>query len=370
MMSSPYRFPSIRPSVPASESWTPFLRPSYAAKWFSNFGPVVRQFEARLTERLCHRDEIITSANSCTSGIAAALIALKIEGPVLIPAYTFPATVSAVLMSGCEPWIVDVDLETWCMSTVHLEHGLAEKNYDAVVLVVPFGVRQDFSKHFALCAKHGAAVIIDNASGLDAKETPLPHERCFEVYSLHATKSFPIGEGGVIRSFATHAEALQRALNFGLQGGLAQAGCWGINGKLPEFSAAVGLAVLDRFDEVVAHRQSVAGRYIDVLTKFENLAYPRAVDKAPWQLFPLLLPSASLAHKFTESAASKSFQVRRGYHPSLEDWPRTRKVALCPNAQSLAERMVLLPVYSDSTEAETGEMMRIVGDCLRDLLGD
>ena len=363
-----YRFPAIRPSVPPVELWACYLEPAYAAKWFTNFGPVVRQFEAALTARLCHSGEAITSANNCTSGIAAALIALDVRGPVLIPAYTFPATASAVVMAGAQPCVVDVDLEAWSVSASSLEQALRAEPFGAVVLVVPFGIQQDLSEHFEICRRYGIPVLIDNASGLSSRENPLPDERCFEIYSLHATKPFPIGEGGAIRSFANQAAALQRALNFGLEGGVAQRGCWGINGKLAETPAAIGLVVLEDFDEITARRRTIAQRYVDLLKEFQEIRCPSDVNRAPWQVFPLLLPSAAVAKDFIENAAAESLQIRRGYNPSLEDWPRTRKMAASPNARSLAERMVLLPVYSDGTEDEIMQILAIVRKTLRDAL--
>src|SRR6266705_3228239 len=94
-----YRLPFIRPSIPPVEEWVPYLEQAYRAKWFSNFGPVVRQLETQLTIRICHPDEVITTASNCTAGISAALIALDVRGVVLIPALTFPATMSAVTWS-------------------------------------------------------------------------------------------------------------------------------------------------------------------------------------------------------------------------------------------------------------------------------
>lgn len=362
-----YRFPSIRPAVASIEAWTPFLEEAYAQKWFSNFGPVVTRFEAGLTERLCHGNEVITTANNCTAGIAAALIALKIRGTVLVPAYTFPATVSAIIMAGAEPCIIDVDQRSWSLSADILDQAVRADRYDGVIFVAPFGIREDLSSHFEICERHGLPFIIDNASGLDALEPPLPNERSFEIYSLHATKAFPIGEGGAIRSFASQSKALRCALNFGLQGGEAQPGCWGINGKLPEVSAAIGLAVLEQYDSVIAHRRTIAERYIELLAGFDRLVYPRQVDRAPWQLFPVLFPSAETAESFIEKSGSRSLQVRRGYHPSLEDWPGTRKVGPCPGASSLSARMVLLPVYSDGTEEEITQIIEIMRDTLAEM---
>ena len=247
-----YRFPFIRPVVPPVAKWAHYLEPAYRTKWFSNFGPVAHQFETELSKRLCHPDEV-TTANNCTSGIAAALVARNVFGTVLVAAFTFPATISAVIMARAEPCVLDVDCDTWC-----LPKTLDSEKCGAVVLVSPFGLRQNFTRHFEICARHGVPVLIDNAAGLSSKGMPLPHGSCFEIYSLHAAKPFAVGEGGAIRSRASQAEALGRALNFGLKRGSVPGGSWGINGKLPEVSAAIGLAVLEDFDRIIAHRHATA----------------------------------------------------------------------------------------------------------------
>lgn len=363
-----YRFPFIRPSIPPVAEWVHYLEPAYRAKWFSNFGPVVRQLETQLTTRLCHPDEVITTASNCTASISAALIALDVRGAVLIPAFTFPATMSAVIMAGAKACVLDVDLDTWCLSVALLEKILRGRNCGAVILVAPFGLRQDFSEHLQICRRYNVPVLIDNAAGLSGKGSAVLEENSFEVFSLHATKPFAIGEGGAIRSRLSRAKALRLALNFGLEHGIAQKGCWGINGKLPEVSAAIGLAVLEHFDEVLARRRAVAQCYIELLRDYDRLVFRKDVGDAPWQSFPVLFPSPSAAQSLIHRAAEKGLQVHRGYEPTLEDWPRTCKFDTSPNACSLAARMGLLPVYSDTSEDEMTAISQIMHDSLQHAL--
>jgi dTDP-4-amino-4,6-dideoxygalactose transaminase len=363
-----YRFPFIRPAIPAVAEWAHYLEPAYRAKWFSNFGPVVRQLETQLTTRLCHPDEVVTTASNCTAGISAPLIALGVGGAVLIPAFTFPATMSAVVMAGAEACVLDVDLDTWCLSVALLEETLRAKECGAVVLVAPFGLRQDFSEHLQICRRYNVPVVIDNAAGLSEKGPALVDDNSFEVFSLHATKPFAIGEGGAIRSRLSRAQGLRLALNFGVEHGIAQKDCWGINGKLPEVSAAIGLGVLEHFDEVLAHRRAVAQRYIELLRNYDVLIFREDVEDAPWQSFPVLFPSPSAVQSFIHHTAEKGLQVRRGYDPTLEDWPRTRKFDSSPNARSLAARMALLPVYSDTSEDEMTAISQIMHGSLQHAL--
>jgi len=355
-----FRFPAIRPLVPSPSAWLSHLERSYAERWYSNFGPVARQFEAALAEKFCNGNEVIICASSATSAIAAALIAKDVRGDVVVPAFTFPATAAAVLMAGAEPIVIDVEMATWVPSADLLREIVSSSQVGAVVLVSPFGIKVDFSAHALICSEHRIPVVIDSAAGLGTRPVPLPGESCFEVYSLHATKAFPIGEGGAVRLRAPEADALRRALNFGLEAGTAIPGCWGINGKLPEISAAIGLAVLSEFEAVVRHRQSIAARYIECLRRFPELVFPTDPGCAPWQVFPVLLPNAEAAENFQQRAAAQSLQVRWSYKPTIDCWPRTRCVEKCPNARSLSERMITLPVYSDMTNDELSKILDIV----------
>ncbi len=363
-----YRFPAIRPLLPAVEAWIEFLEVAYDRRWFSNFGPVLTKFEEELTTYFCHDGEAMTCANSATSSLAAALIALDVRGPVAVPAFTFPATASAVLMAGAEPVVLDVELESWALSASLLEQFLEAQLCEAVILVAPFGLKRDFSPHLEICRDRGIPVVIDNAAGLNEMPEPLSEENHFEVYSLHATKPFPIGEGGVVRSHASQCPALRRALNFGLEAGQAQPGAWGINGKLPEVSAAIGRAVLRNFEEILVRRRSGAEHFIELLSHYEGLQFPADPSLSPWQVFPLRMPSAEEAESFVERAAECGLQIRWSYKPTVDHWPRTRKPAPCPNGETLSQQIVTLPIYSDMTEEEQTGILEIVAETLDKVL--
>src|SRR4030095_1735196 len=105
--------------------------------------------------------------------------------------------------------------------------------------------------------------------------------------------------------------------------------------------------------------------YIELLRDYDGLIFRQNVGDAPWQSFPVLFPSPSAAPTFIHCAAGKGWQVRRGYEPPLEDWPRTCKFDPSPNARSLAARMGLLPVYSDTSQADMAAISQIVHDSLQ-----
>lgn len=361
---SPYRFPVVRPAMPGPEAWVPFLRESYDRHWFSNFGPVVLRFEAALAARFGGMDDAFVTASSATCALAACLIAERVTGTVLVPAFTFPASVAAIRMAGGTPMLVDVDGGSWACDAEKLEHALDRTGAEAVMLVAPFGIAQDFSAHVACCVKRGVKVVIDNAAGLGGDRREQHHRGVYVVYSLHATKPFAIGEGGAILASADRVAALRAALNFDLPWRGEGAGGHGINGKMPEFAAAVGMAVLNGYDAVLAARRPQASRYVELFDRFDDIAIQRGIADAPWQVFPCLLPSAAAAENFVAETARHGLEVRRYYRPSLSRWGGIAVAGDCAVSESLAERMVCLPIYSQTSDGEIAAIHRIVGSCL------
>ena len=205
-------------------------------------------------------------------------------------------------------------------------------------------------------------MIVDNAAGLGGR--PVRHGAAYEVYSLHATKPFAVGEGGAIRTCATRAAGLRAALNFGLPWDGGATGRWGINGKMPDVSAAIGLAVLADYDAVIVERRQQAASYIALLDRFGDIAFHRRLDDAPWQVFPCLLPSAAATARFVEDAARQGLEVRRYYRPSLDEWGGIRSAGDCPVSRMLAGRMGCLPIYTRPATREIDDVHRIIEACL------
>jgi len=364
---SKYRFPVVRSAFPAPEEWLPYLEESYAHNLFTNFGPVANRFETALAARFGEAGDAFVAVSSATAGLAACLIAQRVTGVVLVPAFTFPASAGAIRMAGAEPMLVDVDPVTWACDVQKLGRALDRTNAEAVMLVAPFGICQDFSAHVALCQSRGVAVVIDNAAGLGGGPRSRRRLRgeAYEVYSLHATKPFGIGEGGVVQTTADRAAGVRAAINFGFpQGAPEHRSRWGINGKMSEFAAAVGMAMLDRYGDVLAIRHRQAQRYIELFAGFGDIAIQHGVADAPWHVFPCLLPSPAAAADFTEEAARRGLEVRRYYRPSLSRWGGIATTGKCQVSEMLAERMICLPIYTRTTAGEIAELHRIIKACL------
>jgi dTDP-4-amino-4,6-dideoxygalactose transaminase len=357
-----YRYRSVLPDMPDPELFLPFLREAHANGWYSNFGPLVLRFEQQLLSFFGGKGETCVTASNATAGLSAAILASGARGPVLVPAFTFPASLAAVLAAGAQPIVVDVDRDSWALSLRTLEPALERTKAAAVMLVAPFGMRRDFEKEIIFCRRRGIPVIIDSAAGLGVPRQGFgANEGVFEVFSMHATKPFAVGEGGAIFAHQNHDGALRAALNFGLRSYNQPGGpIWGFNGKMSEFHAAIGLAQLTRYGEIVNSRQAFVAAYQDRLAASKNATIPSDPSLAPWQIFPILLQDRLVADKMVRAAASAGLEIRRYYRPSLSHWPETLTTGPCPVAEELADRMCALPVRSTTSGNAFDEILEIV----------
>ena len=236
--------PVARPCMPDFEALAPYVRRIDEAGWYSNFGPLVMEFQARLAQRFQPSAKIITVANA-TLGLTIALKALGApEGALCaIPSWTFVATAHAVLQAGLTPWFVDVDPVTWMLDPAYVRDRLAAAPgpVAAVIPVCAFGQEIDMAAWAALRRETGVTVLVDAAAAFDSvTEASLP-----TVISLHATKALGAGEGGFVACEDTaFIDRVQERTSFGFRGS-RDARVPATNAKISEYTAAVGLASLD-----------------------------------------------------------------------------------------------------------------------------
>lgn len=364
---------AVLPELPEPSAWLPYLVQTKHLNWHTNFGPLARQFEAVLEKTYGVGNEVAVSASNATSALSACLIAHRVRGPVICPAFTFQATACAILGAGCQPVIVDVDPASGVVTPERLDRALRQTGAKAAMLVAPYGITTDFRAHAAVCLAVGARLIIDNAAGLGVTRNSVdPGLHVDEVYSLHATKPFGIGEGGVIFTAPDHEGTLRSAMNFGLlthtASGQDQAAYWGINGKLTEVGAAIGLAVAATMADRVQARQAMAADWMRTLDGMGARLYCMQPDQAAWQVFPLIMPSEATLLRFLAAMTAENIELRRYYSPSLGGCGGMRALDDCVNAQSLAARAVVLPVRSSMTAAEQADLMAVTRTCLEQSL--
>lgn len=233
-----------RPRLPVADAIFPYLQRIDDARWYSNFGPLLTEFEARLAARFPTGTEIVTVANG-TQALTLALMAMDLPagGYVAMPAWTFVATAHAVVQAGLRPLFLDVDPDKWMLRPAAIT-ALAPDVRRQVVAAIPvcaFGALGDLAAWRAFRDETGTPVLVDAAAAFDAlDDAELP-----AVVSLHATKALGIGEGGFLATRdAALALKVRQLTTFGFQDS-RESQLPATNAKLSEYAAAVGLAALD-----------------------------------------------------------------------------------------------------------------------------
>ncbi len=351
----------IKPVIPPPEEWAPYLQESYEIGYYTNTGPAVKQFERRLQEKYGRGRAAVTAPNA-TNALVAALQALDVTGKVLTPSYTFPATAQAILMAGAEPLFCDIAADTWELDPAVATRMLERERVGAILHLRPYGISRDAAPFETLARKHGIPLVIDSAAALGATASTegfVGQQGDVEVFSLHATKVFAIGEGGLSLMRAGLEQRFRQVSNFGIS--YPDILARGQNSKMSDFQAAVGLAMLRHIDAHVAQRHRTAANYYRRLSTTPGVQQALHPDLAPWQCYPVLL--AKDAEAVVEACLEQGLELKRGYYQPLHQTSHFGRYAgaALPVTEDLGSRMVLLPVYSDmSLELSDAVLARFI----------
>ena len=317
--------------------------------WLTNDGPFVRQLEKELSAYLGCTHLVV-----CSSGTTALMLALHCSGlrgkKVAVTAYTYVATLSALLWIGCTPVFVDIDPKTFCMSPQNLEQTFAaHPDIAGVVPVHIYGLACDDAALGAVCRRHNATLIYDAAQAFGStwQGLSLLDFGDYSICSFHATKIFHTVEGGCVVAHSREAqEALALARAFGHRGDTHYT--LGINAKMSELHAAMGLCLLPQTTTEIAHRKELHARYDAALVNVP-LSRPQPAQGLDWNYayYPVLLPDEATLRRVLAALAEDNIHPRRYFYPALTTLPYVQQWRRsCPVAEDAAERMLCLPLYS------------------------
>lgn len=348
--------PLIKPDLPKTEDWVPLLDVSYEANTFSNYGPLVSRLAAEIDADMANSERKALPVANATVGLQVALQAVNRPGTkVITQAFTFPATVNAIISADMVPVFMDVEPDTWFVGADKLDALLEqEDDVGAVMIVRTLGLCCAIREVEAVCARHDVPLIVDSAGcfgGSEQDGRKVGMAGLAEVFSFHATKPFSAGEGGLIYGDTAFVDRCRAATNFGLEG--MSLISHGTNAKMSEFAGAISLARRVNFrEDVIYPRSARAHEYTKRLAGSNHVKLPAAVGAPTWQFFPIQLASAEMADKVIARLAEAKYAVRGYYRPALHTAPAYRDVARNSDlsiSARLAQEIVVLPLHSDVT---------------------
>ena len=362
-------FPFLRPDLPHPDEWVHLLDTAYDQRYFSNFGTLATRLADRMASAYLAPGYQGVLCSSNTAGLVAVLQALDVAGrKVALPDFTFAATPQAVLSAGATPVICDIDPQTWELSPESLRSAFeAHPDIAAVIHVRPFGLIRDISGVRAVCAEYERPLLIDAAAGLGAPKDGARFGSAFgeiEVFCLHATKVFAVGEGGFIAAPASMIQKIKAAMNFGFNADRTYGE--GQNAKFDEFRAAIGLAMMGKMDAIVPVRQAHEAFYTDLFAAFGQCRTATAPGPTPWSTYPVLFDQP-VTSTMLGAFADNGIEIKKYYWPGVRrGYVGGREMHAMDLTASLAmqDRCACFPVYSDFSEEMGSQLLERVGRAL------
>lgn len=335
--------PVARPRLPPAARVLPYLREIDANGWYSNHGPLTRRFQAGLAGHWGIEAGQLTLLANATAALTLALLACGAApgSRCLMPSWTFAASAGAVRAAGLVPHFTDVRRDTWAPDPAEVQALALAGGVGAILVVAPFGAPLDILAWDAVQAATGVPVVIDAAAAFDTLRAggPMALGACPMAVSLHATKVFGIGEGGALLSRDPRLlERVRRLANFGFLG-TREAALPGVNAKLSEYAAAIGLAGLETWRDTRARWAAVTRSYRAGLHGME--ASPGFGTGWVGSTLNVLLPGAAAL----PSGIGTLRWWGGGCHaqPAYRDCPRQP----LPVTEDLARRCTGLPFWQD-----------------------
>lgn len=284
-------------------------------------GRYLEAFERAVAEHLGVEHAVAVS--SCTSGLMLSYRGLGLYGDVVVPSFTFMATASALVWSNLRPVFADVDRGTTNLFSEAAEAAITS-NTTAIVAVHNFGNPAEIDALASLAERHGLALIFDAAHGFGSlyQGVPVGKQGTAQVFSLSPTKLLISGEGGIVATNDGElADFIRRGREYGNTGNY-DAGFAGLNARMPEFNALMGLNSLKRLEGAALRRNETAAIYQEVLGSLPGVGFQvvRPKNRNSYKDFSITIDTTSFGldrDLLALALAAENIDTRKYYQPPV-----------------------------------------------------
>lgn len=344
-----------QPYLPPLQEFLPMLEEIWASKVLTNGGP----FHARLEQSLAEYLGVphVALFTNGTIALVTALQALRITGEVITTPYSFVATTHSLLWNGIKPVFVDVDRKTLNLDPLKIEAAITPQT-TAIMPVHCYGHPCDVDAIQKIADTYNLKVIYDaaHAFGVQCHGGSVLKHGDLSVLSFHATKVFNTFEGGaIICPDATMKARIDQLKNFGHAGEVTVVAP-GINGKMSEFNAALGLLQLKHIDEVLERRKVIDKTYRERLRGVNGIHCldDAGETRANYSYFPILVQASYPVSRdeLNQRLRDVGIFARRYFYPLISEFPMYRGLPSAhrenlPVASAAAQQVLCLPIYPD-----------------------
>ena len=341
--------PVTKSYLPSLEDYTSQLERIWQGGILTNNGLLIKELADKLNQHL-NTPNIELVANG-TLALQLAIKALGLKGEVITTPFSYVATTTALIWENCTPIFVDIEERTFCIDADKIEAAITEQT-SAILATHVYGYPCNVKKIEEIAKKHDLKVIYDGAHAFGVK---LNGKSIFDygdvsTLSFHATKLFHTIEGGALVCRDKElVEKINLMKKFGHMGEEKYLEV-GINAKMSEVHAAMGLCVLPKLNESIANRRAISEHYDDLL-KGCGLSLPQISVESEYNYayFPIVFATHTQMMQVRQSLIDNNIMPRRYFYPSLNTlkYLGLKSKQKCPISESISERVLCLPLYHD-----------------------
>jgi dTDP-4-amino-4,6-dideoxygalactose transaminase len=330
--------------LPPKEKYIAYLDKIYESGWVTNSGPLVKMLETRLAEFLGVKNVLLVSNG--TAALEIAYRALELEGEAITTPFSFVATTSSLVTNNLNPVFADIDPNTLCIDTNEIRKHITPRT-SAIVPVHVFGNASNVEQIDAIAKEFELKVVYDaaHAFGVRYKQNSLLSYGDISTLSFHATKLFHTIEGGaLIINDDTLVKKARYLINFGIENEESIPEL-GINAKMNEFEAAMGLCILDEMEYISQERQKIHNLYTEALDGYVKFQQQTPQSTSNYSYMPVLFEDENTLLRIKDALNALNIFPRRYFYPSLDTLTYIRPKQHMPISRRISKTILCLPIY-------------------------
>ena len=353
-----------KPTLPELKDYLIYLEEIWKNNQLTNGGPLLAKLEDDLKSFLKVKN-IGLVANGCMA-LQLTIKALNIKGDVITTPFSYVATTNSILWENCNPVFVDIDENTLCINPELIERKIT-KNTSAIMATHVYGNPCDVKAIEKIAKKYRLKILYDAAHAFNIKidGKSILNFGDASILSFHATKLFHTAEGGAV---VCKSKKLLNKINlmkaFGHMGEEKYL-MVGINGKMSELHAAMGLCTLGNVENSIEKRQKKSALYDKLLGRLIRGGEIRKqiISSAATQNFsyyPIIFKTKKAMLNAKKLLELNNFFPRRYFYPSLNKLKFLQNFDKCMVAEDISQKVLSLPLYDDLKDAEIRNIVQII----------
>jgi len=360
-----------QPNLPPIEEFLPYLQKIWDSKVVTNSGPFHQQLEQELCNYLGVKH--ISLFTNGTIALLTALKSLRISGEVITTPFSFVATSHSLMWNGLKPVFVDIDVNTLNINPARIEAAITPQT-TAIMPVHVYGTPCDVDAIQKVADTYNLRVLYDaaHAFGVRYQGSSVLNYGDLSVLSFHATKVFNTFEGGAIVCHDAKTKSrIDQLKNFGFVDEVT-VNSLGINGKMSEFNAALGVLQLQYIEKSISRRKEIDNLYRELIKDINGvscLSDMREVD-SNYSYFPILIHSQFplTRDSLYEKLKNSDIYARRYFYPLITNFPMYSGLISAhpdnlPIAVDIASKILCLPIYPALTNNDVYRIVSIILEC-------